>query len=129
MDSALEQKAPHEDVLAKEKPIGEQTDDKLENDSDENDDNKEQSSDSNAQPAIPENKESKLNIVESKKKEDPIDGETSIKSPRKVKINVPAAWTPANKRAHAALIYLYFRHVRKVLIKKFLVDNSIDFNL
>lgn len=30
----------------------------------------------------------------------------------KTKINVPAAWTPANKRAHAALIYLYFRHVR-----------------
>lgn len=34
----------------------------------------------------------------------------------KTKVIVPAAWTPANKRAQAALIYLYFRHVRHEFI-------------
>lgn len=38
----------------------------------------------------------------------------------KTKINVPAAWTPANKRAQAALIYLYFRHVRNARFLKIL---------
>lgn len=30
----------------------------------------------------------------------------------KTKVIVPGAWTPSNKRAHAAMIYLYFRNVR-----------------
>lgn len=44
--------------------------------------------------------------------DDSANTDESVKTPRQMKIKVPAVWTPSNKRAHAALIYLYFRHVR-----------------
>lgn len=34
----------------------------------------------------------------------------------KTRVRVPGAWTPANKRAQAAMIYLYFRHVTNRII-------------
>lgn len=45
----------------------------------------------------------------------------------KTKINIPAAWTPSNKRAQAALIYLYFRHVRNIVFFFFIKIVAMNF--
>lgn len=40
----------------------------------------------------------------------------ALKISNKVKVYYPAAWTPANKRANASLIYLYFRTVSWLIL-------------
>lgn len=73
-----------------------------------------------APPMEPEKVEPEPKSVTSSKQE--ISNESKLLDGDTRKITLPALWTPNNKRANTALIYLYFRHVSHILF-----SNSIFF--
>lgn len=69
-----------------------------------------------ATPAADENDESneksyKYDESKTSERTTPI---TTFKAKNQIEIKIPPIWTPADKRANAAMIYLYFRSVSRV---------------
>lgn len=66
-----------------------------------------------------ERKSNKNDETKSSARTTPITPITTIKRKNQIEIKIPPIWTPSEKRANAALIYLYFRTVSYFEIVRF----------
>lgn len=63
-----------------------------------------------------ENSDEKNNKIEETKSSERTTPIALVKTKNQVKVKIPPIWTPSEKRANAALIYLYFRPVSRCFV-------------
>lgn len=72
---------------------------------------------------VSEEKSNKTDRSKSSERVTPITPINSIKGKSQIEVKIPPIWTPNEKRANAALIYLYFRSVNDI----FLIQLNLTF--
>lgn len=67
-----------------------------------------------------ENSDEKVSKIEETKSSARTTPIALVKTKNQIKVKIPPIWTPSEKRANAALIYLYFRPVSRCFVTKIL---------